>query len=251
VTPDPIFSDPQLAALYDPLDADRSDLDHYEAILAELGARSVLDVGCGTGTFACRLAQLGLEVTGVDPAAASIELARRKPGAERVRWIVGEASDLPALAVDVVPMTGNVAQVFVEDGDWATTLRAVHGALRDGGTLTFETRDPSAEAWTGWTKERSYRRVDLSGIGVVETWVELIDVCLPLVAFRSTFVLGRDGRTLTSDSTLRFRSRPEIEAALDSAGFQIVDVRDAPDRPGLEHVVLARRSRSREDGGAG
>ena len=54
--PDAIFEDPRLAAVYDPLDPDRSDLDVYVAIAQELGARSVLDVGCGTGTFACLLA---------------------------------------------------------------------------------------------------------------------------------------------------------------------------------------------------
>ena len=54
--PDAIFADPCLAAIYDDIDGDRSDLGHYEAIVEELGARRVLDVGCGTGTFACRLA---------------------------------------------------------------------------------------------------------------------------------------------------------------------------------------------------
>ena len=50
--PDAAFEDPRLAALYDVLDPDRSDLDAYAAIARELGARSLLDVGCGTGTFA-------------------------------------------------------------------------------------------------------------------------------------------------------------------------------------------------------
>jgi SAM-dependent methyltransferase len=69
--PDALFDDPRLAALYDALDPDRSDLDAYVAIVDELGARRVLDVGCGTGTFACLLAQRGVEVVGLDPAGAS------------------------------------------------------------------------------------------------------------------------------------------------------------------------------------
>ncbi len=46
---------------------------------------------------------------------------------------------------------------------------------------------------------------------------------------------------LTSDSTLRFRSRDEIERSLADAGFDVTEVRDAPDRPGREHVFIAER----------
>src|SRR5260221_14372120 len=49
---DPIFEHPRLAAIYDALDPDRSDLDVSFAISEQLGARCVVDVGCGTGTFA-------------------------------------------------------------------------------------------------------------------------------------------------------------------------------------------------------
>jgi SAM-dependent methyltransferase len=55
---DAIFEDRRLAELYDPLDPDRSDLDAYVELAERLGVRRVLDIGCGTGTFACLLACL-------------------------------------------------------------------------------------------------------------------------------------------------------------------------------------------------
>jgi len=121
--PDRHFTEPRLAEVYDDLDSDRSDLDHYAEIVAELGAQSVIDVGCGTGTFACRLALDGLDVIGVDPAGASLDVARAKDGAERVRWLEGDAT------------------VLTELDQWLATLAAVRAALNPSGPLVFETRD--------------------------------------------------------------------------------------------------------------
>jgi uncharacterized protein (DUF302 family) len=53
----------------------------------------------------------------------------------------------------------------------------------------------------------------------------------------------RDGTRVVATSTLRFRDRVEVEADLRSAGFDVVDVRDAPDRPGRELVFVAQRGR--------
>ena len=78
---DAVFEDPRLVAVYDAIEGDRDDLQVYVEIVAELGARSVLDIGCGTGTFACLLASRGIDVTAVDPAGASIEFARARAGA--------------------------------------------------------------------------------------------------------------------------------------------------------------------------
>ncbi len=71
--------------------------------------------------------------------------------------------------------------------------------------------------------------------------MELRAVRLPLVSFRHTFVFDADGATLVSDSTLRFRDRTGIAESLRLAGFRLREVRDAPDRPGLEFVLIAQR----------
>jgi SAM-dependent methyltransferase len=202
---DAIFGERRLAEVYDPLDPDRSDLDAYAAMVDEFGARSALDIGCGTGTLACLLARRGLTVTAVDPAQASLAVARTKSGADRVRWVHAYATDLPPLQVDLVTMTGNVAQVFLTDAEWVATLRAAYAALRPGGRLVFETRNPAAKAWLEWNRERSYQRTVVAGVGAVQTWGDVLDVNGDLVSFRSTFVFEADGAVLTSEPTLRFR----------------------------------------------
>jgi SAM-dependent methyltransferase len=239
--PDPIFQERRLTEIYDLLDPDRNDLDVYIALVDELGANAVLDVGCGTGTFACLLAQRGKEVTGVDPAPASLDMARAKLGADKVHWLTGDATTLPPIQVDLVTMTGNVAQVFLSDEEWAATLRACRAAVPPDGLLVFEARDPARKGWLQWTRDRSRRRVELPGGGFVENWVDLIEVSPPFVTFRWTFVFDLDGTVLTSVSTLRFRTEVELADSLGHAGFGVQEVRGAPDRPGREFVFIAQR----------
>jgi SAM-dependent methyltransferase len=235
------FRHPRLAALYDPLDPDRRDLETYLGLAEEVGARRVLDIGCGTGVFALLLAARGIEVVGVDPAGASLAVARAKPGGDRVRWIHGDATALPPLRADLATMTANVAQEIVAPEAWRATLRGAYEALRPGGRLAFETRVPSRRAWEEWHRAASHRVTQVAGVGAVESWVDLVEVDGPLVSFRWTYVFASDGRTLTSDSTLRFREREEVEADLVAQGYAVEGVRDAPDRPGREFVFVARR----------
>ncbi|TWJ08244.1 methyltransferase family protein [Stackebrandtia albiflava] len=241
--PDAIFAHPRLAAVYDAFDGDRADLDAYRRVAAELGARRVLDIGCGTGNLAVLLTEDGLDVTGVDPAAASLAIAATKDPDGAIRWIHGDATDVPATApgFDLAVMTGNVAQVFLTDAEWTATLRAIHATLRPGGHLVYETRRPEYRAWEEWAADTAPARRDVPGVGIVEQTRQVTDVDLPLVSFRESYRFESDGEVVDSRSTLRFRDRAESETALRDNGFEVRDVRQAPDRPGREFVFVARR----------
>ena len=237
---DAIFAHPRLAAVYDAFDGHRDDLDSYLALVEELSADVVLDVGCGTGSLAVLLAAGDRAVVAVDPAEASLEIAKAKDGAASVRWIHGDATALPPIGADLAVMTGNVAQVFLTEDEWGQTLRGIGAALRPGGHLAFETRRPGYRAWQEWAADTDPVTLDVPGAGAVERRLEVTQVSLPFVSFRCTYRFD-DGAVITSDSTLRFRDRGEVESSLAANGYRVMEVRDAPDRPGREFVFIAKR----------
>lgn len=240
--PDAIFAHPRLAPIYDVFDGDRDDLTAYLDIADELGANRVLDVGCGTGCLAVLLAESGRTVVGVDPAEASLEVAKSKDGTARITWVHGDATTVQALGTDLAVMTGNTAQVILTDEDWTQALQSIRAALRPGGYFVFETRRPERQAWKEWAADTGQVILDIPGSGPVEQQREVTDVSLPFVSFRYTYRFIADGAVVTSDSTLRFRSRNEVESSLVAHGYRVLDVREAPDRPGREFVFIAERT---------
>ena len=84
------------------------------------------------------------------------------------------------------------------------------------------------------------RRLHHPVAGWFTAWTQLTDVSPPFVSFHH-IVRFDGGDELLSDSTLRFRDRQEVAESLERAGFAVLEVRDAPDRPGLELVFVSRR----------
>ena len=106
----------------------------------------VLDVGGGSGMFAVPLAQLGHDVTVVDPSADALATLGRRAGTagvgDRVRGLQGDGD----LLHEVLPTAGGDGYdlalchfVLEVVDDPAVTLREIAGALRPGGQVSVAT----------------------------------------------------------------------------------------------------------------
>ena len=218
------YVDPRLVELYDNANPRGADTDFYLQLAAELKAHTILDLGCGTGLLTRELAAIGdRQVTGIDPAAAMVALARRGLGADRVQWIEGDSRAMGRPNADLVLMTGNVAQVFLSDEAWITTLQLIHAALRPGGYLAFESRNPGARSWEGWNRATTHTVSD-SPFGPIEEWLEAGGENNGLVHLRGYNIFQSTGEVLVVDSDLRFRSLDEMTESLIKTGFSLESV---------------------------
>ena len=126
--------------------------------------------------------------------------------------------------------------MFLDDEEWGAVLRRAAAVLARAGT--WSSRPATRTDATGRRGRRScrLRQIEDDVEGRVEAWHEVTEVSLPFVSFASHFRFA-DGSMAGSPSTLRFRTRAEIEQSLADAWLDLVEVREAPDRPGREMVV--------------
>ncbi len=216
------YTDPRLAALYDLLNTRRDDWDFYLS-LAEGAPLAVLDVGCGTGALAVEFAQRGHHASGADPAQAMLDIARQRPGGDRVDWYCTGAADLDLAArFDMIVMTGHAFQVLRSDAEISAALAAMRRHLAPGGRLAFETRNGAVRAYEGWVAD-DLDIVDLPGHGAVRVGYQTVAVEGPLVTYEIRFDFG-GGDTSVATDVLRFMEEEEFRAFLTAAGFTDVTI---------------------------
>jgi SAM-dependent methyltransferase len=211
------YRDADLVGLYDLDNPGGDDHAYYRAVADEVDARTIVDLGCGTGLLTRSLAGPGRTVIGVDPSRTMLDFARRQPGSGSVTWIHGDAAALPATATaDLAVCTGN-AIMHIGPDELPSTLTSLAGALRAGGTLSFDSRNPADRAWERWTPEATYGERD-TPVGWLREWLEVTDLGDGRVVFDAHNVFA-DGEVRVYTSVLFFRSAEEFATALSRAGF--------------------------------
>jgi SAM-dependent methyltransferase len=216
---DRLYSDPDLVAFYDVENDGRDDFDRCLDLAAD--ARSVLDLGCGTGQLAVELAA-GRSVTGVDPAAAMLDVARGRPGGEAVTWVTGDARDIRLRQrFDLVLLTGHAFQVFLTSEDRRAVISTIAAHLAPGGRFVFDTRNPAVERWREWVPDRSRRDFDHPGLGRVEAWNDAAHDPETGIVTYETHYRTSSGDLLSAESRIAFPTQPEVAAMLAEAGLTV------------------------------
>lgn len=213
--------DARLVALYDEDNPDGPDHDCYRAIADEIDAQSILDMGCGTGILTVSFARPGRRVVGIDPSPNMLAYAKNRPGGANVRWILGDSRDIPGRGFDYAVMTGNVAQ-HIPDVGWERTLSDIHCALRKGGILTFESRNPELRAWDAWAEDEPTARSTVHGS--LREWLEVSEPGPGRVVLTAHNVFEASDDHVVEVLMLAFRDRALIERQLNHAGFVIDDL---------------------------
>lgn len=105
--------------------------------LREAGARTILELGCGTGNDAARLARAGYLVTAIDLSAEAIGQAEARFGSMATFLVADMAHRLPFADGQFDAVMSNVAMHMFSDSVTRAVFAEVGRLVRTGGLFVF------------------------------------------------------------------------------------------------------------------
>ena len=239
--------------LYDEKDYD-GECDLLERIFHEYAKgsiTSILDLGCGTGNYALRLAERGYEVCGVDVSEPMLEIARKK-GQNAPTSIHFFHSDIASIQFDrqfeAAIMMFAVLGYQHTNEQITRTLKNVRNHLKSEGLLIFD-------VWYGPAvlsqKPQEKCRVIHSGKDIVirvtrpelDTFHQFCDVRFKLYHMRE----GQPVIETDEVHRMKFFFAQELSLVLEFTGFEVIRIGQFPDfeldptDSSWDMVVVARK----------
>jgi SAM-dependent methyltransferase len=251
-----------IAELYDFAYWDFTDDLEFYANIARINDGPVLELGVGTGRVAVRLAQAGLQVTGIDEspsmldrAHANSRSARLSP--KRLHLVQASMTDFDlGKRFGAVIVAANTFQHLLSTGEQRACLACIARHLEPAGIFAASLHSPAAVSWEesgapatlrlDWT-----RRHPDTGDLVMKMVVSEPDSSRMLR--RVTYVydrVGADGSVRRSvfETELRYSTQAEMELLLQEAGLRVTHVYGdydlSPVSPDTEHLIFVARAGS-------
>jgi SAM-dependent methyltransferase len=201
------------------------------------GSRNLLDLGCGTGAHAIRLAQRGHRVVGVDRSPEMLTQARAKTTVERNLRLEFQKADIRKLDLrqrfDAALMMFTVLGYLLSDADLKAALASVRRHLVLGGLFIFDVwHGPAVHAVRPAERNISVLHGSVHINRKTRTALNISrHVC------RVNFELeriGRDGRAQRwqEEHFVRYYFREELESVLRQNHLELLHLRSFPDYEG-------------------
>jgi SAM-dependent methyltransferase len=227
-----LFGEDYLHFYAEVLGDERSDLD-AEAVVAIGGLSAgmrVLDAPCGHGRLAVRLAERGMEVTGVDLTEGFLEVARDEARARGVEvpFVQGDVRALPVAGPYDAVVCWFTSFGYFDDGQNLEVLREYRRVLGPGGILLLETLSHDGYVRT-FTESPDAIVVEADGDLMVDR--NRFDVDSGCIVCHRVVVRGGERRDVRF--FIRLPTIPEWRRMLADAGFTTVTC-SAPDGSALD-----------------
>jgi trans-aconitate methyltransferase len=239
------------APWYDVTDADRTPFVDFYGGLVGPTTRSLLELGCGTGTIGVALAQRmpdGARVAGVDESAGMLAVAARRAPAHQ--WVQGDMRRPPVEGpFDVVLCCFNTLQLLPTDDDLLLALQSARALLADDGRFAFDVYLPNV-AYLKVPQEnrlaRAVRDADGRRLEIREDTTYDEDTRLLSIDWR--LVAPADGPEPIARTSYALRQYPAdiLRDAVAAAGLDVVEAFGDLDRSPLtpasrKQVLVCRR----------
>jgi SAM-dependent methyltransferase len=208
---------------------------HIASIIIDHGLppdARVLDAGCGTGRYAVELAQRGFRVTGLDASDDLLAVARRRPGATAVAFLLADLTSPPPQPPHDAVLCRGVLNDVLEDRLRRDTFLAFARTLKGGGVLMLDVRDWEATV-SRKSREPVFEKTVETPQGTLayrsETRLERGSRQLR-IAEQHRLTAGKETISADYDFVMRCWTRDELDRLLAAAGFVDAEYRGGYDR---------------------
>lgn len=150
-----------------------------QTMIKPLPGQTLLDVGCGTGHFTRRFANLGLQTTGLDPDMVMLKYAASLD--HNIHYLAGTATDLPFANAGFDHCTAITSLCFVEQPDLA--LQEMWSVCRK--TLTLGLLNRKSLLYREKYNKGAYRGARWDSRDIVRKWISMLEPLPRSVTFRT------------------------------------------------------------------
>ncbi len=239
------------APWYDVAEADRTPIVDFYGKLVGPATRSLLELGCGTGTIGVALAQRmpdGARFAGVDESAGMLAVAARRASAHQ--WVQGDLRHPPVEGpFDLVLCCFNTLQLLPTDDDLLLALQSARALLADDGRYAFDVYLPNAAYLQVPQRDRLARAVrDADGRRLELREDTTYDDHTRLLSIDWRLVAPDDGPEPIARMSYALRQYPAdvLLDAVAAAGLDVVEAYGDLDRSALtpasrRQVLVCRR----------